>query len=447
MLKIVDPVRQTAIARPTFVKEKALVQPPNFENIIKELEDFVRSKEHFLSEFSKEEIVFCKTVEIPDRFTRQKLIDLIFSEKLKDEPVAEAFASNENIISNSDEAMEIFVRLTEVPPSREARIGRRFYISNDESDPFKTKNGSRIDKETDPVEEDGLYFGDSDPPALNVSVVQKGFCINAKIIPLDRCQRDVDRREKITDYIMQNSHKPIANFLAQNENLSRCEGIVGLQTWAEEFSDSPVRATSTTAVNIIENLRRQRKKLQVSDNGKSLSSATSKGSAGDEAPKQSVIKIIDRIKDNPKGAALDRKDRLSLMSYAQYLIGMEGGEEKLVFELMQNPNILTSKTWNTTISKTNFCFLKGKSDHGFVLGLALNEQKNNIDDFRKALLQLAVKYSRTEFAKNVVSGLTEFNKEDLQLISALLKHNQGFRAILLKNKSYQAAVRKLKTAE
>ena len=421
--------QHTVIAKPAFTaRKKASAQPPDLGKIVKKLDDFVRQQTSFTLEISKQEVNLCKTVEIPDRVIRQKLVELTFSEKLKNEPVSEALASNENIISGSNEAMEIFIRVTSGPHDMNNRKLARIMAVDDEDDDGR------------------VCLGWDDQSSNNVSAVKRGFCVNKNIIPLENCERDADRREKITDYIMQNSNKPLASLLARNENLSKCEGITALQTWAEEFSGSPVRATSTTAVNIKENLRRQQKKLQTldkKDDRKSSDSIVSTGSLITEVPK-AVMKIITRIKDNPRGASLDRADRLSLMSYAGSLISMQGEEEKFVFELMQNPDILTSTTWQTTISKTNFCFSKGKSDHGFVLGLALNEQKNKIENFRKALLQLAVKYPHSEFSKNVLSGLTEFNIEDLQLISAILKHNSALKTILVKNKSYQTAVKKLK---
>ncbi len=406
---------------PRIIKPSPVTRTPtstkqvfNLASIVTKLENIALSKTPFMPKISRKEIDFCRTLEIPDRATRQKLIELIFSKKLENEPISEAFASNASIISDSDEAMGLFIRLTTPSPSMEKRIGRRVYIE-DEGD-------------------NGLYLGEGSSQSLNTTAVQKGLCVNKNIIPLGDCAGDRHRREKITEYIMRNSDGPLASFLANNENLSRCEGIAGLRSWAEQFSNSTVCSTSRTAVNIIENLRIHRPPSPP---------LASKASTTDTIPKV-VIEIITKVKGNPRGADLERKDRLCLMSHAESLIGMKGKEEKFVFELMQNPSILTSTTWQTTISKTNFCFLEGKSDHGFVLGLALNEQKNKIDDFREALLELAVRYPHSEFAKNLISGLTEFNKADLQLISALLKHKPQLQTILRGNNNYQIAVENLR---
>lgn len=398
--------------------KKATVQSPNLESIVKKLESSARGGGLTALEISNEEISFCKTVNIPDRITRRKIIDLIFSEKLKDEPVSETLASNENIISGDDEAREIFIRITTEPPSRySTRRVDRLMASSDDGD----------------SDDNGLFLGEDDS-TLSVSSVKRGFCLNKNLIPKEKSERGSQSRGRITDYIMKNYSNPIATLLAKNENLYLCEEMEVLKLWAKELP------LTTTAVNIIENLRLQRIKTKQEDKNSTKPSTPLKQQDPQEAAKKEGIKrIIDRIKHNPKTSELTSKDRLILMSYSEDLVAMQGEDEKFVFDLMQNPSLVNNGNWATVVNKTIFHF-EDNSEHSFVLGVALNEQKNKIEKFRIGLLEIAIKYPFTLFTKNLLCGLTEFTgKDDLRLVSVLPKYNPELQTILKKNKSYQAA--------
>ncbi len=360
-----------------------------------------RGKYIIFSDFDKKDLEFYRTAEIPKLDLRERILKAIIRDGVKETDVAKAFGSNPNLFADN-RCKKIF--LTDI-------IARS---------------------------------------SVEGTAVQKSMCKNETLIPDGNSGEDSILRERVAEYIMDpsNRDKKSAEWLALNPGLFKNPryGDYSLRCWAEADSSN---METTIAVNIIENLRLQQKRLQeLNEASNGVSDSTPPEEAKTKKIFESILKIIDRIKDDPKGpkgALLSKGDRLILMSHSDSLIGMQGEAEKFIFELMQNPNMVNKSSWGTMINKANFYFINN-SDHSFLLGLALNEQKNQIEDFRQGLLLLAVKYPYTEFAKKVLSGLTEFDPETLKFVSALLKHNPDLKFVLKGNENYRMA-KKLKTPE
>ena len=390
MLTIQEKLIRQPISRACLPQNKA---QKKLTDILEKLKSISNSYQVF-GKFDKRDTKFCSTVEIPTPELREKILSAIVQEGAKDTDIAIAFALNPNLF---------------------------------------TDNRSR-----------NLFLTDMIiRTSLEGTSVQESMCKNENLIPGGNSEADFRLRERVAVYIMdsENRDKKSTQWLALNSGLFKNPkyGDYALRLWANHINNME----TIIAKNILENLRLQRQKLQRLNvgNGTALDFIPTKKSEINKTP-DSVKKIIDRIKHDPKGprgAALSSKDKLTLMSYSDSLIRMQGKDEKFIFELMQNPGIVSSSSWNTTINKANSYF-EDYSDHGFLLGLALNEQKNKIYQFRDALLLLAAKYPYSTFAENVISGLTEFNKKDIKLVSALSNYNPKLRTALMKNSHYRSEI-------